>query len=217
MIAIPSINCMDEECARKRIAVARSIETPWIHIDVADGVFAPVILLGDARNFFNIIREESFPGHVEVHLMVEHPEPRVREWIDAGAKRIIAHIEAIGDIGTLKKLQFLCGERDVELGCAVKKETPNEIIEPFLGNANFWTVLAVPAGFSGGAFDEARTLEKLAFLKERMPGCVAEVDGGMNEETAATVKERGADILVSGSFILGSSDPKGSYQKLLAT
>lgn len=215
MIAIPSINCTDRECARGKIAAARSVGTPWVHVDVADGVFAPVVLFGDARSFFDIVREGGFSGHVEVHLMVEYPELRVREWLAAGAKRIIVHVEAIGDVDTLKKLQFLCGERDVELGCAVKKETSNEALKPFLGNADFWTVLAVPAGFSGGVFDEARALEKLAFLKESAPGCVVEIDGGMNEKTGMLAKERGADIIVSGSFIFGSADPKGSYQKLL--
>lgn len=214
MMVIPSLNCLNKECVHEKVRVSSSIGASWIHVDVTDGIFAPVILFGDVRGVSTIMAEEQFSAHIEVHLMVMDPEPYIRAWLASGAKRIIVHAESVRTVEVLKHFESMCTARGVEFGLAVKAETHNELIESFLDNVNFWTILAVPAGFSGGKFEEENALEKISFLKDRMPECVVEIDGGMNDVTGRRVKERGADIIISGAFIFGNADPQDAYNKL---
>ena len=43
-------------------------------------------------------------------------------------------------------------------------------------------------------------------IQELEADCEIEVDGGINPETSVTVREAGANVLVAGSAIFGSTD-----------
>ena len=86
-------------------------------------------------------------------------------------------------------------------------------IFPLLKHFDFFLVLAVSAGQSGDSFNEM-ALEKIKFLREKTPQAIIEVDGGVNFETAKMVKEAGANIIVSSSYIFDSPDPAGAFQEL---
>lgn len=56
------------------------------------------------------------------------------------------------------------------------------------------------------ALDDYRKKHRLAYR--------IEVDGGINETTGKSCKEAGADILVSGSYILKSDDFASKIERL---
>lgn len=214
MIVIPSLNCGNPECTREKTRVLNNIRASWVHVDVADGIFAPVVLSEDAAGIRKIFEEERYRGNIEAHLMVVHPENHVRAWLESGAQRILVHVEVISDIGIFKKVKSECDSFGAELGIAVKAATPETTIEPLLAHAAFWTILAVPIGFSGGIFEKEYALKKILFLREHIPGVVIEIDGGMNPETGISVKNAGADIIISGAFIFSNNDPKEAFRTL---
>lgn len=214
MVVIPSLNCRDTQCVHEKSRIVSGIDAPWVHIDVADGEFAPVVLAEDAGAVMRILEEAHYQGYVEVHLMVARPETRIRAWLERGVKRIIVHAEALPGPDALEILKSECEIFDAELGVAVHAKTLEHVVEPFLGKASFWTILSVPIGFSGGIFQKEESLRMLSFLRARAPKTVIEIDGGMREDTGLCVKNAGADIIVSGSFIFSHEDPKRAFHIL---
>ena len=47
-----------------------------------------------------------------------------------------------------------------------------------------------------------------------MPSAIIEVDGGINPETAKLVKNAGADMAVSASYLFNSANPKSKFEEL---
>ena len=74
-------------------------------------------------------------------------------------------------------------------------------------------VMTVEPG-AGGQPLIPETLEKVRALRNRAPELDIQVDGGINERTAAAAREAGANVLVAGSAVFGSSDPAGAIARL---
>lgn len=71
-------------------------------------------------------------------------------------------------------------------------------------------LMTVNPGFGGQAFiehsiDKAKALRRL--ISESGSNALIEVDGGVNGKTAPRLAEAGVDVLVSGSYVFGASDP----------
>lgn len=212
MEVIPAINCLDFECVRERMLRVSELGVEWAHFDVSDGKFAPVVTWNDPSALATISGVEL--PKFEVHLMVEKPEEYVDFWVRAGARRLIVHVEAV-DSAKFKVQNSKLEVSGCELGMAVLSGTPIESVLPYLEDVRFVQFLAVSPGFSGQKFDE-QVLEKIRALRERDSEVTVEVDGGVNLETAKLVREAGADVVVSSSFIFDASDPKIVYNKLRA-
>jgi len=225
MFVIPAINEVKFSGVLKKIGIAETF-SPWVHLDIVDGKFAPNITWNNPEEFIKFlevrppeinvnIRRSNLPN-IEVHLMVENPEAVIKDWVKAGAKRIIVHLEALNmgksDLQKLRNIREV-GLPKFEIGLAINPETPIEKIAPYLDRVKFVQMLAVKPGLAGQQFDK-RILEKIKFLKKHHPDVMIEVDGGINLETAKLAKEAGADIIVSASYIWGSQNPQKAYQEL---
>ena len=141
--------------------------------------------------------------------MVADPKPWVMRWFEAGAKRVIVHIESI----TPQDILFLKGFGKGKVGIALVPATPLKKAEKYLEHFSFVQLLAVKPGYSGQRFDR-KVLEKIVFLKALHPDSIVEIDGGVNATTAPTIKDAGADIIVSGSYIFEAEDKKAAYAVL---
>lgn len=214
MIVIPSLNCEDLRCVRERTRILRDMHAPWVHIDVADGVFAPVVLSKNAGEIKKIFDEEKYKGIIEAHLMVARPEQWTRAWLEYGARRILIHAEALSTIAVFERIKSECDFFGAELGIAVKAETAETVVKPFLTRAAFYTILAVPIGFSGGVFERNSALKKIVFLRRQISKATIEIDGGMNPETGVLVKNAGVGVIVSGAFIFSHKNPKEAFHIL---
>ena len=236
MIVIPAINAASREEAEaqfKKIApLAKSQSNPrgaeLIHLDIADGKFAPRVTWGSPANLKNIVASGyTLVARFEVHLMVQNPEAAVGAWLATGlVKRIIVHVEAMTD---REAILSACEKYGAEAMLAIAPETPAERVmnkSARGGSASggelgireekrfrALQVLAVPPGKAGQPF-LPETLEKIRVLRVKFPRATIEVDGGITPQTAQRCAEAGADTVVSASYILRAADPLAAFQEL---
>ncbi len=185
----------------------------WVHVDVMDGIFVPNITIGIP--VVKAIRPiTALP--LDVHLMIDRPIRYAEAFVKAGADVLTVHVEADTRENTLA-----CLEKIRALGCkaaiSLKPGTPAEAALPFLSKCDMILVMTVEPGFGGQKFmaDMMPKLQKLrSMLAEVNPGCLLQVDGGVDEKTCGICKENGADVLVAGSAYFGSTD-KAAFVKLV--
>lgn len=169
----------------------------WVQIDIADNTLVPNETLLDFSNFSEeklspVLRHLSF----EAHLMVTNPEKYIQPLVDAGFKRIIAHVECIDPRIFLEKAKY----EHVEVGIAVDGPTELEVIEPFLDQIDTVLVMTIEAGFSGQEFMQD-TVEKIRRIHENFPDLPIEVDGGITDKSSKVARDAGATRLVSTSYL----------------
>ncbi|MCD8094801.1 MAG: ribulose-phosphate 3-epimerase [Ruminococcus sp.] len=180
------------------IVRAESAGVDWIHYDVMDGSFVPSISFGEPV-LLSISKHISIP--IDVHLMIVNPISHVEKYAALGADSITVHIEAAEDIEpTLDKIRSL----GCKVGLSVKPDTPISAVKPYLSKVDMLLVMTVEPGFGGQKF-LPHTLEKVkqarALADESSRELRVQVDGGINGETAQLVRQSGADVLVSGSYL----------------
>ncbi len=181
-----------------------------LHLDVTDGSFATHQTWADPMQWVKL----KSPFGLEVHLMVEHPEEYVDNWLAAGARRLIVHAESLTP-QSMHEILSAAARYHVEVMLSSKPESISEELPPYFRYFTAFQVLAVQPGPAGQEFLPFVT-EKILFLREALPDATIEVDGGMNLETALRVKEVGADTIVSSSYIFNADDPKKAYEELCA-
>lgn len=193
---------------------------PLVQIDVMDGIFVPEkswpYMRSVDHDFADILKEiKSFPFweelDYEVDLMVSNPERVWEDWLIAGAKRIILHVESAQDPLSLiremkKKLPGSDSFLYTEVGIALNIDTPNEKIYDLVPEVDFVQFMGIEKiGFQGQPFSE-KVLEKIADLRGKYPNVTISVDGGVNKKSAPDLIKQGVTRLVAGSAIFETKD-----------
>ncbi len=197
---IPGIGPQKEfgEITRRVALVASHVD--WVQIDFADNTLVPNETFLKFDQFGSLIAK--YPNlSFEAHLMVDYPEKYIRPLVDAGFKRLIAHVEANDPRHFLDAVQY----ESVEVGLAIDGATEFNEIESFLDAIDVALVMTIEAGASGSPF-LPETVEKIRTIHQNFPDLSIEVDGGINEQTVKLVKEAGATRIVSTSYLFG--DPQ---------
>lgn len=202
---IPAILVHNKEEFERRVALVAP-HVGLIQIDVMDGEFVPNLVWADPLEIEKMHLDVPF----EAHLMVENPEEAVGAWIAAGARRIIVHAEAKGNIG-LAVERIRAAER--EAGVAINPPTTVEAIADLLPFVTAVLVMGVTPGASGQAFQET-ALSKIRELRRRKPDLHLEVDGGVKMGIARRLAAAGADGIVAASVIFDAPDPLRALEEL---
>jgi len=208
----PSILSADFACLGEQIDEVARAGADYIHVDVMDGHFVPNITVG-APVVASIRRVTSLP--LDVHLMIEHPERYISEFINAGADIITVHVEASPHIHSTIRL---IKELGAKAGVSLNPPTPLSAVDEFIHHVDLILIMSVNPGFGGQSFIP-ETLPRIAnmrkILDNRKPGVEIEVDGGINAENAPAIVEAGADVLVAGNSVFRAEEGiSGAMQRL---
>ncbi len=176
-----------------------------IHIDFADGVFAPTKLepIEDAWWPIGLM--------VDFHIMYQRPLEHLETVISHQPNLAIVHAEAEGVWDFVKELAGL----GIHRGIALLKDTPASTLKDHLDDIEHVLVFSGDLGHYGGKAD-MELLKKVEELIIMKPTLEIGWDGGINDLTAKSLAEAGVNVLNVGGFIQKSADPEAAYDTLKA-
>jgi ribulose-phosphate 3-epimerase len=201
LLIAASILSADFRKLEDEIRAVESAGADWIHCDIMDGHFVPNITFGPL--VVKAVRKcTTLP--IDCHLMIANASGHIESFRDAGADNITVHAEACADLPSVLGRIRASGAK---AGVCVNPNKPIDMFLPHLDLADLVLIMTVNAGFGGQKFIP-ESLDKIAATRKeilkRGLDMDLEVDGGINESTVRQVKEKGANIIVAGSFIFQS-------------
>jgi ribulose-phosphate 3-epimerase len=141
--------------------------------------------------------------------MIKEPERYIESFAKAGSDIITFHSEIEEDPREVVKLIRYYKKK---VGISIRPKTDIRKIESLLSMVDMVLVMTVEPGFGGQDFiyDCLNKIEELrkVFKKD------IEVDGGINDMTARDCLNRGANVLVAGSYVFGSKDYALAIKKI---
>lgn len=168
----------------------------YIHFDVMDGVFVP--RFGLFPEYLKAIRAKTdIP--IEVHMMVQDPEPYIQDFVNAGANILTPHIEPLHHPHrTMMRIK----QAGVQAGFALNPGTSLSVLDYLLEDLDLVMLMAINPGIVGHKLIP-RTLEKIADLRKRIDATgkdiLLEIDGGVTPESGIKMVQAGANMLVCGT------------------
>jgi ribulose-phosphate 3-epimerase len=204
MIIAPSVLSADFGNLQRDIEMINSSEADWFHVDVMDGVFVPNISFG-----FPVLKQikKHAKKTIDVHLMIVDPQRYIDEFCVQGADIISVHIEACTHLHrAIQQIKSL----NIKAGVAINPHTPISALEDIIAEIDLVCLMSVNPGFGGQKFIH-NTYKKVSQLKELIvksnSSALIEIDGGVDFENAALLKQAGADVLVAGNTVFSHPSP----------
>lgn len=199
----PSILSADFANLQKEVSKIEKGGAAYVHMDVMDGQFVPNITFG-APVVQALASKTSLP--FDIHLMIEHPENRIADFVTDQTEYIVVHQEACVH---LDRVIHQIKELGVKAGVALNPATPISTIENILGEIDLVLIMSVNPGFGGQKFipyTVTKVCELDEIRKENDLDFLIEIDGGVSLDNAEMLVASGVDILVAGSAIFNADD-----------
>ena len=212
VLVAPSILSADFANLASELRRAEQGGADWIHVDVMDGHFVPNLTIG-APVVKAIRRATALP--LDVHLMITNPDQYLEDFAAAGSNHLIVHAEACTHLQrTLSQIRVL----GMKSGVAINPATPPDHIRYVLEDIDLVLVMTVNPGFGGQKFLDA-VVSKIRVVRDMLDAAGrnevhVSVDGGINPATAPLVINAGADVLVAGKSVYGTTDIEAAIKSL---
>lgn len=209
MIGVPKISysllaSIGKQQLSEAVALLPGIGVDLIHYDVSE-----------EQKTLSLADIEPLRPHTtlpfDVHLAVKDPAKYT-----AGVKMqhgdyFCIHVENNYDLKQLKQLKEQLG---CYFGLAINVETPVEALDYAVPIIDFVLFMAATPGVSGGSFNDA-VIDKMQKFHERYRHIKMHVDGGVNNMSAALLRDLGVDVMISGSYILKDNDYSKQVARLI--
>ncbi len=183
----------------------------FIHLDVMDGNFVTNISFGPSM--LKAIKSK-FPFMIDAHLMVDNPKEVIPWFIDAGADWISFHIETKDNIAENIKMIKSSG---IKAGIALNPDTDIEQIIPFINEVDYILFMSVFPGYGGQKFmrdvlNKIIELNKIIVRTDISP--IIQIDGGVNSDNIAKIRDVGVQSYVVGTYLYNSSNISKTINEL---
>ncbi|KRO86919.1 MAG: ribulose phosphate epimerase, partial [Cryomorphaceae bacterium BACL29 MAG-121220-bin8] len=200
----PSMLASDFGNLNSEITMVNDSKADWFHIDVMDGVFVPNISFGTP--IMNVLKKNANKP-LDVHLMIVNPDSYIEKFAELGSSILTVHFEACTHLHrTIQKIKSL----NMKAGVAINPHTPVSSLEAIIKEIDIVCIMSVNPGFGGQSFIET-TYQKIedlkSLIKKNNSSALIEIDGGVTYDNAKKLVEKGADVLVAGSFVFKSDNP----------
>jgi len=207
----PSILAADFANLQRDCELVNDSAADWFHIDIMDGVFVPNISFG--MPVLKAIGEHA-KKPLDVHLMIVDPDRYISTFAALNAAVLTVHYEACTHLH--RNIQSIKSHK-MKAGVALNPHTPVHVLEDIIQDLDLVCLMSVNPGFGGQHFIP-NTFEKIkalsALIEKKGATTQIEIDGGVTPENAADLVRAGANILVAGSAVFKSPDPKKTIQEL---
>ena len=201
-IIIPAIIAKSQDELEKKIDLVKNFVN-CIQLDVMDNKFVPnTSLFFD----FNLPKTNCL---FEAHLMVQDPQ----EWIERNGNKvdtILVHFESKFNP---KKIIDMVKKQAKKFGFVLNPETSIKELSSYINDLDQVLIMTVNPGFYGSPF-LPEMLEKIQKLRAMKPTLDIEVDGGITDKTIQSVDQSGANMFVSGSYIVRSENVEKAIENL---
>lgn len=183
-----------------------------IHVDVADGQFAP-------NTTWMPQAGETLPAGMEyeIHMMVADPHEMGLAYAGAGAHALIGHVEAFGSAEQAAIAYEAWRAAGIsEVQAAALFQTPVESLGGYASISDYVLLMTIASiGVQGIPFEEAGIV-RVAKFHELFPDTKIAVDGGVSAKNIERLVKAGARHCCAGSAISRATDPKVAYEELIA-
>ena len=211
-----SILTVEKENAIKTFYNLETGKINYFHIDVMDGKFVEKDTTEIMKDYSLTISHISNLG-LDVHFMVEDVEEFIDEYSMLEPEIMTFHIEATKTEERTNNVIEEIKRSGSRVGISISPNTNLDEIKPYLNKIHMVLVMTVIPG-KGGQKLIPETLEKVKELKEYIYqndiDIDIEVDGGINDQTAAEAINAGANILVAGNYLITAENITEAVKKL---
>ena len=210
-IAISILNCDFNNIKFELNRINDSI-IKYVHIDIMDGYFVEK----NTENLFNMKTISQFTNKkIDIHFMVKKPKIFITNFLKYNPDIISFHIESEENIS---KNISLIKSHGIKCGIAINPETDIQTLNNYIENIDVILIMSVVPGKGGQKFINS-TFKKIKSIKEKLlkinPKIKLEIDGGINNLNSKLLNKSGADILVSGSYLINQKNIKKAAISLL--
>ena len=210
-IAISILNC-DFNNIKFELNRINDSSIKYVHIDIMDGYFVEK----NTENLFNMKTISQFTNKkIDIHFMVKKPKIFITNFLKYNPDIISFHIESEENIS---KNISLIKSHGIKCGIAINPETDIHTLNNYLKDIDVILIMSVVPGKGGQKFINS-TFKKIKSIKEKLlkinPKIKLEIDGGVNNLNSKLLNKSGADILVSGSYLINQKNIKKAAISLL--
>jgi len=176
-----------------------------VQVDISDGEFAPVFLLGPEKLWW------PKQWIVDIHAMVSHPVDYVDKLISLKPHLIIFHAETDSDLLPIfEKIK----KYGIKTGLALLKPTVPETVADLIRAVDHVLVFSGDLGHYGGNASLMQ-LEKVRLIKGINPNVEIGWDGGVSVDNAFNLTQGGVDVLNVGGALAKAENPSEVYATLI--